>query len=206
MTKLGLSGGGIVIIAILSLFAPDRPGRCADADSPAKPARLSVDHDLVTRALVFLKEHRPDFQAWRGEQYADIYRRNLDKADWSYLGARSGDFDADGHVDVAVIGNDAKSDEVLILFGEGPRFRIVDVLREPWKSDPKTNCSLGTDGKYSDCGFENSLNVISAGRVCVVDGRFEEIKTDSLEVVYDEKASRIFFYRNGQFRSCQGAD
>ena len=129
-----------------------------------------------------VSDYDPDLQ-----RYAVLGER-------SALFATIGDFNGDGRADVAVDGRDVAHGYLLVLFTEADSVRVFTIQKAPLGSiDQRT-------------GRIDFLALVPRGVIqadTLEDGEYEKVPVrlqyDAFDLAWFEKASTLYYWRNGRF-------
>jgi hypothetical protein len=160
--------------------------------------------DIGKQVQDAIKKHDPYFTQWQETDYIPSIRREYKPTANQTLSGIVGDFNKDGVQDVAVAGRNRTNNVLLVALSEGSNYKILEVDRAP-VTNPKKGWIEGPKGR--ETGLWIFLGYKKPGWVT---SQYEpkglQLKADAFEEIYWEKASVLYYLKDGKFEKYTTAD
>jgi hypothetical protein len=122
------------------------------------------------------------------EYYSGDYRFSSRQAMFAVVA----DFNGDGRSDVALLGRQGKNELFIGVVSSGQRYQAFLIESSP---------------SPAECGsLEMFLTYAAPGSHQEFEGRRFRIDNAGVELIYDEKAAELYFWRDGKFQSYNTGD
>ncbi len=148
----------------------------------------------------------PDFRVWNQSDFAPIIIKDV--YDFSIKQAPSaviGDFNGDNLKDIALFGRNKTKSSIICILSDGKDFKVFEMESFNLKEPQDHWTIVGPDMK--EYGFTMYMTYHESG---LIQSPYEEnslnLSTDAVEIVYFEKAAKIFYFENGAFYEYWTAD
>lgn len=156
-----------------------------------------------------LRSYNPEFQPYRHTDYLPTIQKSYTFSSRRTLFSVIRDFNGDGILDVALEGHSSAKDLLLVILSEGKAFRVVEIRQSPYLNPRKDWYGMGQDKSGRDIvetGRWNYLERKAPGKIKGITSKSLVLKNVAFEEVAFEKASILYYYDHGQFRSFATSD
>jgi len=149
---------------------------------------------LPDKIKAVLNDYNPTFQVWKSEDYVEHCGQppHYDCSEQQAPFAVAGDFNGDSLQDIVLMGHDETKDLILAVLSNNDSYRVVE-FRSSMSNELSDPQQLGL-WVYLKYFGPNKIN-----------SPYEEeelnLTTDAVHLIYCEKASSLYYYNDGEFKS-----
>ena len=154
---------------------------------------LDIGHGVQTA----IKKFDPYFEAWQDTDFIPAVRQIYKPSSNQTMAGVVGDFNNDKIKDVAVSGRNRTNNLLVAAVSDGGSYKVVEIDRAPL-TDPRKEWIEGPKGQ--EPGLWVFLTHKKPGHVS---SHYEtkplQLKADGITEVYFEKASVLYYFKDGKF-------
>lgn len=145
-----------------------------------------------------LQEYDASFTTWNQNDYIPSLLKYYKFSTKQIPSAVIGDLNGDEILDVVLQGHNKNNDLLICVLSNGKNFKVAEIRKYLRLTDPKKKW-LGVMG-HKEYGLWSYLTFTPSGKVgSPIEEKPLDLKTDAFEFSRYEKASTLYYYKDGRF-------
>lgn len=195
-------GGLLLLVLIVTLLDPGE----AWAGSRPRLSYVQGRHtvELSPSMNAAIRRFDATFVPWLNDDYLPSIRKYYRYTERQSPFAVLGDVNGDGRIDAILDGRTSSRSVLLAVLSRGARHRVL-VIQSGELIDPKARWYVASTGV--EYGKDSCVSYVSPRRIKT---SYEvlplHLRHDAFEIGYCERASTLYFYRHGRFRTYTTSD
>lgn len=163
-----------------------------------------IEYELVlsTSMEKALKKYNSDFRIWKQADFPPFLLKRVGFSLKSSPSAVIGDFNGDNLPDAVLWGHDKRSGYLLAVMSSNSVYKVVEIERlfNLSRHDPRDE-TLMIDAQNTEKGLQQTIGLLPKQSVrSHIDGKMINLKNDAVVFSYFEKASQVYYWKNGEFK------
>ena len=195
------ASAAILVLALIALNSHD-----ASAGSRPRLSYVQGRHtvELSPKMNAAIRRFDATFVPWLDEDYLPSIRKYYRYTERQSPFAVLGDVSGDGRIDAILDGRTSSRSVLLAVLSRGGGYRVL-VIESGELIDPRTQGYVASTGL--EYGKDSCLNYFAPRRIKTSYERLPlYLRHDAFELGYCERASTVYYYRNGRFHTYTTSD